>query len=346
MALTRLPGLIDVHCHLRDPGATQKEDFYTGSRAGVKGGFTFLIDMPNNPLPTATPERLAEKIILSDQKAFCDLGFHYGTNGRNLSTFPLVWDNPRVFGLKVYCNQTTGELLIEDQKLLEEIWKTWESEKPILLHAEGAQLAFAIELAKKYQRKIHECHISTASEVELVRQAKQEGIKISAGVCPHHLFLTQEDEKRLEPKGLMKPPLPTLTDQAALWEGVRNGVIDLVETDHAPHLLSEKETGAVKFGVPGLETALGLLGKAVHEQKIGEQDIIRLLYLNPQRIFNVPIQQDTFVEVDFEKTSTVGKGGYETKCAWSPFEGWELPGVLHQVVLRGKTLYPFPSQKP
>lgn len=339
MALTRFPGLIDVHVHLREPGATQKEDFSTGSRAAVKGGFTFLVDMPNNPLPTISPERLQEKIALADQKAVCDIGFHYGTNGHNLDTFSRVWDNPRVFGLKVYCNHTTGDLLIEDKKLLEDIWKAWESPKPILLHAEGAQLAFAIDLAKKYKRRIHECHISLAKELELVRQAKQEGVQISAGVCPHHLFLTREDEKRLGAKGTMRPPLATHDDQAALWDGMRNGIIDLVETDHAPHLLAEKEAGTAKFGVPGLETALGLLAKGVQEKKIAEQDITRLLYSNPQRIFNIPIQQDTFIEVDFEKTYTVGKDGYETKCGWSPFEGWELPGLLRRVVVRGETLY-------
>ena len=339
MALTRFPGLIDVHVHLRDPGATQKEDFRTGSKAGLKGGFTFLIDMPNNPVPTITPERLQEKIALADEKATCDIGFHYGTNGHNLQSFKKAWDNPRVFGLKVYCNETTGELLVEDPRLLDEIWKAWESQKPILVHAEGAQLAVALDLAKKYKRRIHVCHVSLAKEIELIHQAKLENIEASSGVCPHHLFLLKEDEQRLGAKGLMKPPLPTPDDQAALWEGVQNGVIDLVETDHAPHLLSEKETGKATFGVPGLETALGLLGKALKEHKIQEDDIVRLLHDNPQKIFEVPPQENTFVEVDFEKTFRVGDKGYETKCGWSPFEGWELPGLVQQVVLRGETLY-------
>lgn len=339
MPLTRLPGLIDVHVHLRDPGATQKEDFYTGSKAGVKGGFTFLIDMPNNPFPTVTPERLQKKIALADEKAVLDIGFHYGTNGHNLDTFSLVWNNPRVFGLKVYCNETTGELLIEDQNLLEKIWKAWESPKPILVHAEGAQLVFALDLAKKYGRRIHVCHVSLAKEVELIRQAKKQGMRVSSGVCPHHLFLLKEDEQRLGVKGLMKPPLPTPEDQAALWEGLQNKVIDLVETDHAPHLLSEKEVGTGTFGVPGLETAVGLLGKAVQERRIALTDIATLLYHNPQQIFNIPKQEDTFFEVDFEKTFLVGESGYETKCGWSPFEGWELPGLVQRVVLKGKTLY-------
>ncbi|MEK7556802.1 MAG: amidohydrolase family protein, partial [Patescibacteria group bacterium] len=150
MTLTRLPGLIDVHVHLREPGATYKEDFETGSRAAVKGGFTYILDMPNNPIPTVTPKRLWEKIALADAKAVCTIGFHYGTTGGNLETFESVWDHPRVFGLKIYCNHTTGELLVEDPVVLEKIFRAWESPKPILVHAEGERLYRAIELAQTY----------------------------------------------------------------------------------------------------------------------------------------------------------------------------------------------------
>ena len=112
MALKKFPGFIDAHVHLRDPGATHKEDFYTGSRAAAKGGVTFMIDMPNNPTPTISKERLEEKIKLADEKSLIDICFHYGTNGKNTETFKDVWDNPRVMGLKLYCNHTTGEMLI------------------------------------------------------------------------------------------------------------------------------------------------------------------------------------------------------------------------------------------
>jgi len=147
MALKRFPGFIDPHVHLREPGAIYKEDFYTGSRAAAKGGFTFMIDMPNNPQPTVTIERLNEKIKLSNEKAIIDVGFHYGTNGKNTETFKIAWQNPRVFGLKLYCSHTTGEMLIEDPVLLEKVFKAWDSQKPILVHAEGVQLAAMIALA-------------------------------------------------------------------------------------------------------------------------------------------------------------------------------------------------------
>ena len=132
----RLPGLIDVHVHLREPGATHKEDFYTGSRAAVKGGVTFMIDMPNNLTPTISIERLDEKVALS-KKALIDIGFHFGTNGKNLEELPKAAARPEVYGLKIYCNHTTGEMLIEDQDALDAIFQAWPVGKPILVHAEG-----------------------------------------------------------------------------------------------------------------------------------------------------------------------------------------------------------------
>ncbi len=339
MTLTRLPGLIDVHVHLREPGATYKEDFETGSRAAVKGGFTYILDMPNNPIPTVTPKRLWEKIALADAKAVCTIGFHYGTTGGNLETFESVWDHPRVFGLKIYCNHTTGELLVEDPVVLEKIFRAWESPKPILVHAEGERLYRAIELAQTYGRKLHACHISLAEEVELIAQAKRENLPVSAGVCPHHLYLTSEDLKTLGVRAMMKPPLGNPDDQEALWEGLRGGTIDVVETDHAPHLLAEKESGTAQFGVPGLETALSLMIKATQERRLPKNRLVHVMHYNPKKIFNIPDQPDTFVEVGWDATYTVGDGGYETKCGWSPFEGWELPGKIKRVVIAGKERY-------
>ena len=352
MSLKIFPGFIDVHVHLREPGATHKEDFQTGSRAAVKGGFTFILDMPNNVTPTISPERLAEKIQLS-QKAIIDIGFHYGTDGKNTETFEEVMDDrsiaplgtysedrPRnmVYGLKIYCNHTTGTLLIEDQPVWEKIFKAWESKKPILIHAEGDRLPYLIALGKKYNRHLHVCHISQANEVMMVRRAKEQGIYISAGVTPHHLFLTDKDVEKLGAFGIMKPPLGTKNDQEALWKGLRDGTIDLIETDHAPHTKEEKNQTPTPFGVPGLETAATLMATAVIDKRVAEHDFVRLFYDNPQRIFAVPVQDDTYIEMDWETSYNIGDDGYETKCGWSPFDGWPVKAKVVKVVLRGKTL--------
>ena len=337
MALKKYPGFIDIHIHLREPGATQKEDFLTGSRAAIAGGFTFIIDMPNNPIPTFSLEALEEKIKLS-KKAVCDIGFHFGTNGKNLDSFKVAFSHPRIFGLKIYLNHTTGDFLIDDPKILEKIFVSWESEKPILAHAEGGKIKECITLAKKYNRRLHICHISQKEEVEIVRKAKKEKLKITAGVTPHHLFLIDEDIKKLGPFAMMKPPLGTKKDQDALWQGIMDGTIDLVESDHAPHTKEEKSAEKPAFGVPGLETTLGLLFKAVHDKKITEKDVIKLLFDNPKKIFSIPEQKNTYVELNPEKSYQIGEDGYQTRSGWSPFDKWEVYGKVENVILHGKKI--------
>ncbi|MBP7006453.1 MAG: amidohydrolase family protein [Candidatus Pacebacteria bacterium] len=337
MSLIKIPGLIDVHVHLREPGATQKEDFYTGSKSAVKGGFTFIIDMPNNPTPTLTLDRLNEKIELS-KKAVCGIGFHFGTDGNNLEEFSKVWDNDRVFGLKVYCNHTTGNMLIEDEDKLDKIFSAWNSEKPILVHAEGKQLILALRLANKYGRRLHVCHITEKIEVDFVRIAKMSGQKVTGGVTPHHLFFNKEDTFNPKGYGIMKPPLGSKEDQEALWSGLRDGTIDLVETDHAPHTKEEKSGDNQSFGVPGLESALGLMLKAVQDKIISQEDVIKFMYENPKKIFNIKEQPDTYVEIDTEKEYIFGVDGYESKCGWSPFEGMTLFGKVENVVFNGEKL--------
>lgn len=335
--LQRLPGLIDVHVHFRDPGATHKEDFATGTRAALAGGFTFVIDMPNNPTPTISMERLKEKMQLS-QKAVCDVGFHFGTNGHNTKSFAAAARHPHVYGLKLYCNHTTGDMLLEDLTLLEAVFANWHSEKPILVHAEGVELAAVIALARLYKRRLHVCHITQANEVELVRLAKADKQAITAGVCPHHLFLTGAARDTLGSHAIMKPPLGTQHDQDALWEGLNDGTIDIVETDHAPHTKEEKQAEVPPYGVPGLETALGLLYLGAQQKKIKAEHIVDFLYHHPKAIFNIPDQPDTYIEVDTSATTVVGEHGYESRCGWSPFEGWNLPVAIQRVVLRGKNV--------
>jgi len=336
MSTKRFPGFIDVHVHLRDPGATHKEDFTTGSRAAVKGGVTFMLDMPNNPIQTLSVKNLQDKIKSADEKAICDIGFHYGTNGKNTDSFGEAISNPRVYGLKLYCNHTTGEMLIEDLSLLEPVFRLWETDKPILVHAEGTELAATIGLARLYDRRLHVCHITQAVEVELVRRAKERGQDITAGVCPHHLFMTEKDRAELKGYATMKPPLGTQTDQDGLWKGLLDRTIDIVETDHAPHTKEEKEANPPAFGVPGLETMVPLLFKAVKEKKMTQELLLEVIHDKPKEIFNIPEQADTYVELDPDKPWIVGSDGYETKCGWSSFEGWELYGQPETVVIRGK----------
>lgn len=330
MSLIRWPGLIDVHVHLREPGATHKEDFATGSRSAVKGGFTYILDMPNNLIPTVTAARLKQKINLAKKKAVCPIGFHFGTNGKNLEHFELAARSPYVFGLKLYCNHTTGEMLVEDINLLTKVFAAWPKGKPILVHAEGVQLAAVIALSHVYGRKLHVCHISQAVEVELVKKAKKSGLSITAGVTPHHLYLPKDQ--------VMKPPLGTVADAKALWRGLNEGTIDLIESDHAPHTKAEKRGAKPAFGVPGLETTLGLMLLAVKQKKVKLGQVKKWLYDNPRKIFHIPAQPKTYIEFDPDKPYRLREQDLATKCAWSPFTGWTLYGKVETVMLGGKNV--------
>ena len=333
-----LPGLIDPHVHLRDPGQTQKEDFYTGTCAALAGGFTTILDMPNNLTPITTAERLDEKIKIAKGKIVCDVGFHFGSMGDNVDEFKEV--GQKVIGLKLYLSLTTGGFVIPKGKV-EKVFRVWSKRKVILLHAEDDTLDFAINLAKEHRNKIHICHISTASDLKQIIKAKEEGLRITCGVTPHHLFLTDQDVKRLGPFGKMKPKLTSKKDQAFLWKNLK--FIDVVESDHAPHTKEEKESNNPPFGVPGLETTLPLLLTAVSEKRLTIDDIIRLCHTNPAKIFGInrfnDLNHQSRVEVDLSQEYTIENKNLFTKCEWSPFEGFKVKGKVLRVFIRGKKVF-------
>ena len=340
MGVVRLPGLIDVHVHLRDPGGTHKEDFASGGRAALRGGVTRMFDMPNNiGAPTTTLRRLEDKVRRARAATPCRIGFHFGTDGRNLDELAGAAAHPDVGGLKVYFDPTTGDLNITDLALLDPIFAAWESSKPILVHAEGTSLAAAIGLAAAHARRLHVCHVSRAAEVDLLRAAKARGLPVTAGVCPHHLFLTEADtaETRLGSRARMKPELGGQADQDALWAGVRDRTLDLVETDHAPHTADEKRAGSgAPFGVPGLETALGLMLLAVERERLTTADVVRLMHDAPASAFDLEPQADTWIEVDPEETWVVGATPHASRAGWSPFDGWTLHGPVRRAAVGGR----------
>lgn len=338
MGKITLPGLIDVHVHLREPGWEYKEDFETGTKAAIAGGYTTVLDMPNNPSPIITPQALENKIKLAGNKIYSDLGFHFGGAIQSIPYFNKVKE--KVFGLKVYMNHTTGPLLVEDQKELEEIFSAWPKDKVLMVHAEEETLKRAIDLARQFGSKLHVCHVSLKMQVELIRNAKKESLQITAETACHHLFLTEDDVKKLKNYGMMRPPLASKEDQNALWEGINDGTIDIIASDHAPHTREEKENPEKIFnGVPGLETSLPLLLTAMAQGKITQEKLVELTSTNPRKIFNIPEQPDTFVEIDpatnYELTTT----NFYTKCGWTPFEGMKAVGKIQRVILYGQVVF-------
>lgn len=288
--------------------------------------------MPNNVFPVVSKKLLDEKIKTAREKAVCDVGFHFGSLGQNVDEFSKV--ARKVFGLKLYLNQTTGNYII-GRKELDAIYQSWNSDQPILLHAEEDMLDMVFQIVKKFRKKTHICHVSSKEELLKIIHAKEKGLPVTCGVTPHHLFLTSRDEKKLGPYGRMKPYLKSERDVKFLWNNF--AYIDIIESDHAPHTKKEKEREA-PFGVPGLETTLSLLLTATEEGKLSIDELVQLCHINPAKIFNIPTSKKTLVDVEM-KEYVIQNKNLKTKCKWSPFHGRKVIGKVKQVVIRGEKVF-------
>jgi dihydroorotase-like cyclic amidohydrolase len=343
MATVRLPGLIDVHVHLREPGGEEKEDLASGTAAALAGGVTMVLDMPNTQPPTTGAPALAAKRQAARRKARCDVGFYLGATAGNAAEAASLAG--QAVGLKIYFDATYGPLRLHDpaappgQSLAAVLahFRTWPAGRPIAVHAEGLSAAMAIGLARTFGRRLHLCHVSLAAELALIRAAKASGMAVTCEVAPHHLFLTEADGRRLGPYGAMRPPLATAADVAALWANL--DVVDCLATDHAPHTRAEKEGPAPPPGVPGLETMLPLLLTAVSAGRLSLERLVELAHEAPRRIFGLPAQTDTWVEVDLAGMVTLGDEPLHTRCGWTPFAGMPVRGCVRRVVLRGQPAF-------
>lgn len=333
MSNITIPGLIDIHVHLRDPGQTDKEDFFTGTAAATAGGFTTIFDMPNNKEPITTASRLKEKMAIAKKKIVCDVGFYFGSLGDNLSEFKKIKN--KVFGLKLYLNITTGKFIIGPEEL-KHIYENWPKDLPVLVHAEEDMIEKVISAVSKTGKKTHVCHVSTKQELRHVIKAKENGLPVTCGVTPHHLFLSKGDTQKLGSFGLMKPKIEK-GFREFLWKNLQ--YVDCIESDHAPHTREEKKSGKPPFGVPGLETTLPLLLTQVSKGKVTIEQIIKLCYANPKKIFKIPTDKNTKVEIDLKERHVIENRALKTKCGWSPFNGWKVQGRVKKVFIRGKKAF-------
>lgn len=335
MSVVRLPGLIDPHVHLRDPGATHKEDWDTGTAAALAGGFTYVLDMPNNTPPITTPAALGNKEAAAAARARCDYGLHFGASADNAAEAALL--APRCAGLKLYLDATFGPLCLEGLDPLMAHFAAWPQDRPILAHAEGRTVAAVLFFAELFDRSVHICHVSRRDEIELIARAKARGVKVTCEVCPHHLFLTL-DGCNLPPGYIeVRPRLATQMDVDALWAHLP--LIDCFATDHAPHTRAEKESASPPPGFPGLETALALWLTACHAGRLTLDDVVQRMHTNPAFIFGLPGQPDTWIDVDLDHAWTDRASQMHSRCAWTPFAGTALLGKVIAVTLRGQLAY-------
>ena len=348
-----MPGVIDVHTHMREPGIIYKEDFKTGSRACAKAGITTFYDMPNTIPTTTTLENLLEKKKLASKKSIVNFGFHFGgSKNDNIEEIKEVLKNSEANTVKIFMNVTTGEMLIEDDKILR---KVFENSELVLVHAENDMIHKAIELNKNYGKGLYVCHIPSAEELKKVISAKKnkelntKDHPIYAEVTPHHLFLNTEIRESTERNKMllrMKPELREKSDNEFLWEAINQGEVDTIGTDHAPHLISEK-LEKITFGMPGVETSLALMINAFNERKISLETIQKLMCENPAKIMKIEkrgkLQEGFFADiivVDTQKDWIVGVDDtIESKCGWTPYENWKLKGKNTMTIVNGKIIY-------
>lgn len=335
MTTITLPGLIDVHTHLRVPGGEHKEDFATGTAAALAGGITMVLGMPNTSPPLSTPEALAMAYAQAQADARCDVGLFAGASPEQVEHLPALGE--QAVALKIYLNDTFGPLRVEDVPTLRACFQTWPHGKMIAMHAEKQSVAVGIGLAAAYDRPVHFCHISRREEIELIADAKLRGLPVTCEVTPHHLFLTETDAVRLGPLGDMRPILGKQSDVDALWEHL-NDTVDCIATDHAPHTLAEKQSAAPPPGVAGLETSLVLMLTAVTQNRLTLDRLIELMATNPRRIYNLPEQLDTRVEVELTPT-VIRSAAMHSKCGWTPFDGLAVAAQVRRVILRGGVVF-------
>jgi dihydroorotase-like cyclic amidohydrolase len=344
--MLKLPGLIDPHVHVREPGQTHKEDWDTATQSALAGGVTMILAMPNTKPPIFDAETLDLALNAAKQKARCDYAQFIGAGPDNSTMAASLAD--KAAGLKMYLDSTFGELRLDDMTLWMPHFEKFPRSAPIVLHSESRTMAAGILFSAIYDRPVHIAHVSLKEEILLIKAAKEKGIKVTCEVTPHHLFLTQPPPLS-SPKSNgfgggvgggrseVRPRLATQADVDALWQNM--DVIDCFATDHAPHTLKEKDSENPPPGFPGLETALPLLLTAVHDDRLTINHLIEKMYTNPKRIFHLPEQPETWIEVDEDAEYEIKAAHQFTRCGWTPFEGWKVKGKVRKVVLRGRTAF-------
>ncbi len=336
MPMLKLPGLIDPHVHVREPGATHKEDWATATAAALAGGFTAILAMPNTQPPVTDASTLEATLARAAQKARCDYAQYLGATARFGPRHAQL--APRAAGLKLYLSRTFGPLWLAHTESWHAPFRLWPSRAPLVVHAERVTLAAALFFARLYDRPIHVAHVAYREEILLIRGAKERGWPVTCEVTPHHLFLTQEDVPRIgEGRAEVRPKLGLPQDRAALWENLP--VIDVFATDHAPHTVQEKDSPQPPPGYPGLETALALLLTAVREERLTLEDLVQRMHHRVRTIWRLPGQPETWTEVDPEARWEIPDHGWHTRANWSPFAGMVVYGRVRRVTLRGREAF-------
>jgi dihydroorotase len=375
-----LPGVIDDQVHFREPGLTHKATIESESKAAIAGGITSFIEMPNTNPQTTTIEELEKKFEIASKTSYANYSFMFGGTNDNLDEILKV-DATQVAALKLFLGSSTGNMLVDNPKVLENIFKNtklliavhcedeatikanletylekYGEDIPVKYHPEirseeacYLSSSTAIELAKKTDARLHVFHVSTGKETELfTNKIPLKDKKITAEVCIHHLWFTDED---YEKKGALikwNPAVKSKKDRDKLWEALLDDRIDVIATDHAPHTLDEKKNVYTKApsGGPLVQHALSAMLEMYHKGKISIEKVVEKMCHNPAILFQIEkrgyIKEGYFADlvlVDLNNPYTVKKENLLYKCGWSPFEGTTFKSRITHTFINGNLAF-------
>ena len=384
-----LPGIIDDHVHFREPGLTEKADIDTESRAAAAGGVTTFFDMPNTKPQTTTLEALEEKFALARQKSHVNYSFFYGATNDNADTFPQL-DIHRIPGIKLFMGSSTGNMLVDRREALERIFSS--TPLPLMAHCEDTEIInrnmamakeeygddpsvahhpeirsveacyestkLAVELARKYQTRLHIAHLTTAKELEYLTGGQSPcEVRLTEGLSPcevtaeatvSHLYFSDRDYARLGTRIKCNPAIKSERDREALQQALSDGRITVIGTDHAPHLLSQKEGGCAKAasGMPMIQFSLVTMLELVDRGVLSLERLVELMCHNPARLFEVrqrgfirPGYRADLVLVRPQSGWTVTPDCIQSKCGWSPMEGHTYLWRVERTLCNGHSVY-------
>ncbi|MBF6607955.1 MAG: dihydroorotase [Flavobacterium sp.] len=375
-----LPGVIDDQVHFREPGLTHKGDIASESKAAVAGGITSFIEQPNTVPNAVTQEILEQKYEIASQASYANYSFMMGATNDNIDEV-LATDPKNVAGIKIFLGSSTGNMLVDNEATLEKIFSStkmliavhcedeqtiadnlekytaeYGSDVPVQVHhlirsAEACYISSskAIALAKKTGARLHVFHLSTAREMELLtNKIPIEEKQITAEVCIHHLWFTNEDYDKKGNLIKWNPAVKTAADQAALWDALNDGRIDVIATDHAPHTLEEKKRPYLEApsGGPLVQHALVAMFEKFHQGKITIEKIVEKMAHNPAKIFKIekrgfikPGYYADLVIINAGLPWSVKKENILAKCGWSPFHGFTFKSRVTHTLVNGKLVY-------
>ncbi|MDD4778387.1 MAG: dihydroorotase [Fermentimonas sp.] len=374
-----IPGVIDDQVHFREPGLTHKGDIFSESRAAVAGGVTSYMEMPNTNPQTVTNDALIRKLEMAAERSAANFSFYLGATNDNINELRKV-DKKHVCGVKVFMGASTGNMLVDNERSLQQIFAEVDSliathcEKeeiirdnvdlykkkfgedipieyhPVIRSAEACyqSSAQAIELADKYGSRLHVLHLSTAREMSLLSNSSLEDKKITGEVCVHHLWFTEEDYERLGARIKWNPAIKSVGDRDALRDALTEGKLDVIATDHAPHLLTEKEGGCLKAasGGPLVQHSLQVMMELAHDGLYLREFVVDKMCHAPARLFGVKdrgfIREGYFADLVLINPAESFKVKTENilyKCGWSPFEGETFHNTISKTFVNGQIAF-------